>query len=423
MPNFFLILYMRIMLFICLLCFSFHSNCFAQKTKSGDTVDISLLVSKALKKDTKAKGSSGLAILPSLGYNPSMGLMIGANATASLHLGESSSTRLSSGTATAFVTSKGIINLQLRHNIFTEGNKWLLQGNLQASRMLMIDYGLGTASMQGRGEGISLMGFPLKNASASYPVSFGLFRLNEKAYRKINESLFIGGGINIDIHTNIKDEKLNLDSGQRTPHFNYSVEKGVNPRRYFANGVMFNIQYNTKEHPNRSFGGMYADLVIRANSKFLGSSLNSLQLMTEFKKYWSLSKRNPEHVIAVWHLGTYRLNGDVPYLDLPGTAGDLFNRSGRGYTIGRFKGPSYAYLETEYRFPISSNKLFSGVVFANVQTASDGKKVKLFDRVEPAAGGGLRVLFKKESRTSACIDYAFGRYGSSGLFFGLNEVF
>jgi hypothetical protein len=58
-----------------------------------------------------------------------------------------------------------------------------------------------------------------------------------------------------------------------------------------------------------------------------------------------------------------------------------------------------------------------------VQTASDGKKVKLFDRVEPAAGGGLRVLFKKESRTSACIDYAFGRYGSSGLFFGLNEVF
>jgi hypothetical protein len=81
------------------------------------------------------------------------------------------------------------------------------------------------------------------------------------------------------------------------------------------------------------------------------------------------------------------------------------------------------YLETEYRFPLSRNKLFSGVLFTNVQTASDGQSVKLFDRLEPSGGGGLRILLKKESRTNICIDYAFGRYGSSGLFFGLNEVF
>ena len=186
---------------------------------------------------------------------------------------------------------------------------------------------------------------------------------------------------------------------------------------------MFNIQYNTKEHGNRSYGGMYADLVLRSNQKFLGSTLNALQLITEFRKYWSLSNRNPEHVLAFWHLGTFALSGDVPYLDLPGTGTDLYNRSGRGYTIGRFKGPSYAYFETEYRFPISRNKLFSGVVFVNLQTASDGEKINLFDRMEPAAGGGLRVLFNKKSRTNICIDYAFGRYGSSGLFFGLNEVF
>jgi hypothetical protein len=299
----------------------------------------------------------------------------------------------------------------------------MLQGNVQASKMLVIDYGLGIDATNGRSGDVNVMGYPLRNSVGSYPMSFGLFRLNEKVYRRINESLFIGGGINIDLHTGIKEEQLQADAGILTPHYTYSLEKGIDPKRYAANGVMFNIQYNTREHPNRSYGGMYADLVIRSNNKFLGSALNSVQMITEFRKYFSLSDNNPEHILAIWHLGTYRLSGDVPYLDLSGTAGDLYNRSGRGYTIARFKGPSYVYLETEYRFPISRNKLFSGVVFTNMQTASDGRSVKLFDRLEPSGGGGLRILLKKQSRTNICIDYAFGRYGSSGLFFGLNEVF
>ena len=403
------------------LCFSTGSQ--GQGLPASDTLDLSALMAKVLNKSSNGKSKRGLAILPSVGYNPSMGFMMGANATASMYLGNMSDTRMSTAAATAFVTTKGIINLQLRHNVFSQGNKWMLQGNVQASKMLVIDYGLGMDAINGRSGDLNIIGYPLRNSSGSYPMSFGLFRLNEKVYRRINESLFIGGGVNIDLHTGIKEELLQVDAGILTPHYTYSIEKGIDPKQYSANGVMFNIQYNTREHPNRSYGGMYADLVIRSNNKFLGSTLNSLQLITEFRKYFSLSDKRPEHILAFWHLGTFRLSGDVPYLDFSGTAGDLYNRSGRGYTIARFKGPSYVYLETEYRFPLSRNKLFSGVLFTNMQTASDGQSVKLFDRLEPSGGGGLRILLKKESRTNICIDYAFGRYGSSGLFFGLNEVF
>ncbi len=396
----------------------------AQEKQYHDTTDVNLIVGKILKSKPRPDSKkSGLALLPSIGYNPSMGFLLGANITASMYIGDPKTTRMSTGTATAYLTSKGIINLQLRHNIFTNGDDWIFQGNFQASRMLVIDYGLGTSSSSKSDEGLNVDGYPIENANQAYPITFGLFRLNEKVYRQINKSLFIGGGINFDFHTNIKDEKLQVDSGKFTPHYNYSLEKGINPEHYFANGIMFNIQYNTKEHGNRSYGGMYADLVLRTNQKFLGSTLNAVQLITEFRKYWSLSSRNPEHVIAFWHLGTFNLSGDVPYLDLPGTGTDLFNRSGRGYTIGRFRGPSYFYLESEYRFPISRNKLFSGVAFLNLQTASDGKNINLFDQLEPAAGAGLRILFNKKSRTNICIDYAFGKYGSNGLFFGLNEVF
>jgi hypothetical protein len=396
----------------------------AQDKQNRDTTDINVILGRILNKSPRPNSNkSGLALLPAIGYNPSMGFILGANITASMYAGDPKTTMLSTGTATAYFTTKGIINLQLRHNLFTNGNDWIFQGNFQASKMLVIDYGLGTSAESKSNEGISVMGYPIDNPGESYPIKFGLFRFNEKVYRQINESLFIGGGINIDYHRNITDENLQVDSGQITPHYTYSLEKGIDPENYFANGLMFNIQYNTKEHGNRSYGGMYADLVLRSNQKFLGSTLNALQLITEFRKYWSFSEKNPEHVLAFWHLGTFSLSGDVPYLDLPGTASDLYNRSGRGYTIGRFKGPSYAYFETEYRFPISQNKLFSGVVFLNLQTASDGKNINLFDRLEPAGGAGLRILFNKNSRTNICIDYAYGKYGSNGLFFGLNEVF
>ena len=137
----------------------------------------------------------------------------------------------------------------------------------------------------------------------------------------------------------------------------------------------------------------------------------------------SLSKKNPEHVLAFWHIGSYLIDGIVPYLALPATGYDLYNRSGRGYTIGRFKGLSFSYFESEYRFPITKNKLFSGVAFMNVQTASDDLGKNLFQYWDPAAGVGLRILFQKQSRSTVCIDYVRGKYGSQGWFFGLNEVF
>jgi hypothetical protein len=408
-------------LFVCTII---PSLILGQEKQYTDTTDVNQIIGRILKSKPKPDNKkSGLALLPALGYNPSMGFIIGANISASLYAGDPKTTRLSTGIATVQFTTKGIINFQLRHNIFTNGDDWIFQGNFQASRMLVFDYGLGTGPNAGSDEGLIVDGNPTNDPTNTFPIVFGLFRLNEKVYRQVSPSLFIGGGINFDFHNNIRDEKLQVDSGRLTPHYIYSIENGINPEQYFANGLTFNIQYNTKEHGNRSYGGMYADIVLRANQKFLGSTLNSLQLITEFKKYWSLSTRNPENVIAIWHIGTFNLAGTVPYLDLPATGLDLYNRSGRGYTIGRFRGPSYFYLESEYRFPISRNKLFSGVAFVNLQTASDGKNINLFDQLEPAAGGGLRILFNKRSRTNICIDYAVGIKGSNGFFFGLNEVF
>lgn len=155
----------------------------------------------------------------------------------------------------------------------------------------------------------------------------------------------------------------------------------------------------------------------------MGSEKSGLQLKTELRKYFSLSARNPEHVLAYWLWASYLLKGSVPYLELPGTGSDIEQRTGRGYTIGRFKGPSYFYHETEYRFPLLRNKLLSGVLFFNMESAGDQENTRLFHYWEPGGGAGLRILFNKRTRSNLCIDYGIGNYGSKGVFVGLNEVF
>lgn len=362
------------------------------------------------KVDSAIKKVEKLALLPSIGYNPSFGFVIGAKASAVKLYGEKQNTSLSSFGLEALFTSKGIITVQVRHNIFTSANRYYLQGNWQLSQFLITDYSIGTGNKD-----------YLNGTDSAFLIRFNYVRLTEKVYRKIGRDLYAGAGASINFRYNIDDEKL--DTLGSTPHHRYSSRNGFDPKRYSLNALLLAISYNTREHPLRSYRGTYADFNLAFGQKWLGSTKNAVLLIYDLRKYISLSTKNPEHVLAFWHIASYKLSGTVPYLALQATGYDTYNRSGRGYTIGRFKGPSYAYLESEYRFPITRNKLVSGVAFINVQTASDDLGKKLFQYWDPAAGGGLRILLQKQSRSTICIDYAKGKYGSSGFFFGLNEVF
>jgi hypothetical protein len=363
------------------------------------------------KADTSnTKKARTLAILPSIGYNPSFGFVFGAKASSVKQLGQKETTDLSAVGLEFLYTSKGIITAQVRHNVFTAGNKWNLIGNWQLSKFLITDYSIGTGNKD----------YVTKSDSA-FLIRFNYVRLTERLYHKIAPHLYAGAGLSFNIRYKINDEQL--DSLGSTPHYRYSLRNGVDPTKYSANAFVLGIAYNTKEHPIRSYGGMLADFVLVFSQQWLGSTKNAIQFVYDLRKYIGLSSNRPEHVLAFWHMASYKLSGTVPYLSMQATGYDLYNRSGRGYTIGRMKGLNYAYFESEYRFPITRNKLLSGVAFINVQTGSDDLGKKLFQYWDPAAGGGLRILLQKQSRSTICIDYAKGKYDSGGFFFGLNEVF
>lgn len=368
--------------------------------------------------DAPGKKSSGITIIPNIASNPTIGSQIGIKAVAGRKLGNDPNTLLSVAATSASITTKGIIYFYINHNIYTPGNNWNFQGNLVAAKTVSPDYGLGIGRASNGSAADQILANPERKGRALHSQ---FYNIREKVYKEIDKGLFLGAGASFDIRRKIEDTKSTTTD--LTPYNIYNERHGFSPDHYSANGLLFNLQYTTRDNQNRAYHGIYVDAGFRVNQSWMGSSRNAVQFTTDFRKYFSLSAVNPEHVIAFWNWGSYLLTGNIPYLELAGTGKDPGFRSGRGYVVQYFKGTQYNYSEVEYRFPILRNKFVSGVVFGNLQTANDESGTKIFEQWQPGYGGGLRVLFNKATRTNLCLDYAFGKYGSKGFFLGLNEAF
>ena len=152
-------------------------------------------------------------------------------------------------------------------------------------------------------------------------------------------------------------------------------------------------------------------------------------LWLEYRDYFNLSKKRPRHLIGLWTYASMVTSGEVPYMDLPAVGWDQFGKSGRGYLQGRFRGKQLVYGELEYRVPLPTifkkhPDLFGAVAFVNATTANNtASDIDLFQYIDPAYGLGLRVMVSKKSKANLTLDYAWGKYGSQGFYFGFNETF
>jgi len=388
-------------------------------SKQYDFGDLTRNILHPNKKANPLHKGSGITVVPNVAANPTIGGQLGIKAVAGKRFGPDSTTFLSVGATSASITTKGIVYFYVNHNIFTKGNKWNLQGNLVAAKTVTPDFGLGIGRdfFSGGSTTDKTLADP---AHKGYPIHSYYYDFREKVYKEVEKNLFLGAGLDFAIRRNI----TNKDTvNNATPSSVYNNQHGFPQDHYSADGFLFNAEYITRDNPNRAYKGIYADVGLRVNQTWIGSTKNAVQLTTDFRKYISLSDRDPETVLALWNWGSYLLSGNIPYLELPGTARDGTFRSGRGYTSQYFKGTQFNDTEAEFRFPILSNKFVSGVVFGSMQSGNDEQGTKLFQVFQPGYGGGLRILFNKATRTNLALDYAFGRFGNKGFFLNLNEAF
>ena len=294
----------------------------------------------------------------------------------------------------------------LHSNIWLANGKYNFQSDWRFLKYPSNTYGLGTTSMLEDGNRID----------------YSYARFHQNISKKVSNTLYAGVGLDADFYWHIKE--INPDSSIKTDFEQYGLYKDET-----AVGPVLNLLLDSRPNSINADKGSYLNILYRPKFKFMGSDANWQSMLLEFRTYKKFPARSG-NVIALWSYNWFTFGGKPPYLLLPSTGWDDFVNTGRGYIQGRYRGSNMAYLETEYRFLITSNGLFGGVVFANAQTFSNrtstlegNASFTTFDPIQPGYGVGLRIKVNKYSRANLCIDYGWGTGGSHGVAVNLGEVF
>jgi len=408
------------------------------KGSAEDTTAKQGVVKKLLSKKSSEpeKGKLYIIVVPAIASSPSTGFLYGIASTASMYLGDPKTTQMSTGVSALTNTTKHQLMFSLRTKVFLKDNKWLLWTDIRLQKTSQPTYGLGTGPQSRK---LATNGFRYDDNLFSKPIDtaqmlhYNWTRIHQTVLKKVRRNLYIGVGYHLDMYRKIDDKLLDLDTTNGnvpvfTSHWLYNAFWGFSPSKTTLSGVSANFLYDSRDNPATPYKGEYALITFKYFPTYLGSDQNAGQLWAEYRHYFSVSKKDPSHIIGFWAFSHLSVFGHTPYLDLPSLGYDTFARSGRGYTIGRFRGEQLFYTEVEYRFPIKilANRpdLLAGVVFANFTTATNNAaRVYLMNYIEPGVGVGLRILINKKTRSHLTIDYAWGNYGSHGFYFNINESF
>ncbi|HEY3381580.1 MAG TPA: BamA/TamA family outer membrane protein [Vicinamibacterales bacterium] len=347
-----------------------------------------------------------LVLTPSIGSKPSTGLTGGFSGSGAFFSGSPGTTHISSLSGGFSVTQQKQAMLGVKLALFTADDRWFILGDNRLSWTSQDTYSLG-----GRAPG-----------SSAENLRFDSSRLYGTVYRNVEPGLFVGVGLNVNTHSNVRASAGDPASFNRSAYVAYSAEHGFTTEHQTSSGTSVGLRYDTRDNAINAQRGWLASATYRTFFRgVLGGDSTWQEVNLDVRTYKSLSK-DGRHKIAFWFLGDLVTGGAAPYFDLPATGSD--GRSARGYSEGRYRGEHLLYGEAEYRGTITRNGLVGFVAFANVTTVGSAESGdRLFGSYAPAAGVGLRVLLNKRSQTRLCADYGWGRGGSGGFYLAIQEAF
>lgn len=362
--------------------------------------------------------------LPVVGYSPPYGFLAGTSLALSRILSTSGDPLVSSALLSLSVTTKNQTIFIARSNVYLPGGNWILQGDWRVLFFTQPTYGTGTYFSGADRVNLNTMSVQLSREAQE--MDFNYIRFYQSVYRRINGNFYGGLGLFADHHFNVDDKELKLDplAPNYTAHYVNNTINNIPLNRSTANGLSLNLLWDSRDNPINTYKGWYAQLGYRVNTSWLGSNTPSQTFSYDLRFYLRPDKAKKENILAIWNWGQLLTAGKLPYLAMPSIAWDTYNRSGRGYIQGRFRGEDMMYSEAEYRFPITQNRLLGGVLFVNGTSASSRlSRQPLLHTIALGYGAGLRLKMSKKTRTNITMDIGLGQKSSSGIFFNLQEFF
>jgi outer membrane protein assembly factor BamA len=355
-----------------------------------------------------APGDKMIVAAPIIGSNPSAGFLLGAAAQMAFFAGDPAMTRISSGIASFSVSTKKQVLFNIRFDAFSAGNQWLIKGDNRFQSTSQNVYGFGSDTP----------------GAAGISATYGFVRLQETVYHRVANDIYVGGGFLFDSHTNVEPANASDPAWPTSPYIIYSQQNGLPTDSQQSAGFSVNAIVNRRDNDiSARRGWMISGRYRWSFDGFLGSDSSWQELDADARAYLPLDAGS-RHRLAFWTYTGIVTTGIAPYFDTPATVMDTYGRSARAYQEGRYRGEKLVYGEAEYRGPLMSNGLLGMVAFVNVTTVSNGQTGEaLFDSLAPAAGGGLRLLLNKVSRTHLCLDFAWGKDGSKGVYLAIQDAF
>jgi hypothetical protein len=330
----------------------------------------------------------------------SSGNALVTSTTANIYLGPDSTTFLSKANFAPYFNFNRRFGLPLRSSIWLKNNAWNIQGDIRFLVYPQYTWGLGTSH----------------NNDEKEWVNYKYIRFYQAALKRISTHMYAGLGYDLDYHFNIgSDSGVNL---QKFTGYPYGLSGNS-----LSSGITLNFLYDTRNRNIYPFPGTFLNVVYRINPGFLGNTNQWQSIFVDVRKYLQLNspaKPNQQNTLAFWSFLWWNSSTGSPYLDLPSTGWDDYNRSARGFDQNRYRGNALYYFETEYRRDITKNGLLGFVVFSNINTVSGSGT--MFTSWHPAGGIGLRVKYNKASNSNFAIDYAFSK-GYRTILFNFSETF
>jgi Omp85 superfamily domain len=341
-----------------------------------------------------------VVLAPTITSKPSTGLTAGLNGNIAFVHGDPATTHISSLSGGGRISVKNQKLLGGRLSMFTADDRWLVLGDVRMQWTSQNTFGLGGDTV----------------AADAESLKYDSFHVYETAYRQIGPRVFLGAGLNVSDHANVRSVSPGAYEA-------YNLQHGTGGDHEGSGGTNVALLLDSRDNSINPSRGWHAGTTYRTFfDGFLGGDSSWQELTLDVRTYRALTARGRQK-LAFWLLGDFVTGGTAPYLDLPGTATND-GRSARGYGEGRFRGPQLMYGEVEYRDTIMPSGLLGFVAFLNTTTVSgDASGEKLFHSYAPGAGLGLRVLLNKHSKTNMCFDYGWGKDGSRGLYLSLQEAF
>jgi outer membrane protein assembly factor BamA len=382
-----------------------------QPAPPGEETDVTDLIRAWRHKEAPSSNEPRQRMIvaaPIIGSNPSAGFLLGIAAQMAVYRGDPSTTRITSGIASLSMSTKKQILFNARFDTYSDGNRWLIEGDNRFQKTSQNVYGFGTATP----------------ASGATNTDYGFVRVYETVYRRAMKDVYLGGGFLFDSHSSVEPAEPSDPAWATSPYITYSQQHGLPTDGQQSAGFSVNLLLNQRDNDINARRGWRVDARYRASFQgFLGGDSSWRQLDADARAYIPLNEGG-RHRIALWSYASVVTTGVAPYFEVPATVMDTYGRSARGYQEGRYRGEQLVYGEAEYRGPLMRSGLLGVVAFATMTTVSNKQTGEaLFESVAPSAGGGLRLLLNKRSRTNLCVDAAWGKNGSSGVYLAIQEAF